>query len=49
MEVIEKAIEELYTDLLNICQAFRFRYDLEAYHIIEALNRVVKEFSADYE
>jgi hypothetical protein len=49
MEVIEKAVEELCTDLLNICLAFRSRYDLEAYHIIEALNRVIEEFSADYE
>ena len=49
IEVVDKATEELYKDLLNMCATYRSKYDLEEYHIIRALNKAIDDFSLGYE
>jgi hypothetical protein len=49
MEITDKIIEDLSSELICICDVYQERYDLENYRIIKSLGKVEDHYSSDYD
>lgn len=49
MEIIDKKIEDLSSELICICDVYQERYDLENFHILKAIREVEHHFLEPYD